>query len=299
MLQVSIIIVTYNTLGITRQCIDSIYGHTEGVDFEVIVIDNASSDGTRQVLENDSRIRYIYSSENLGFGRANNLGMQKAKGEYLFLLNSDTLLLNNAVRILYEAAESYTGKLGVMGTILLDRRQQPTHSFGRFITICNSLSDPFERIYCRLTHKKSEIYNPEIPESPVKVEYVSGADMFLPKPVFEITGGFDSDFFMYAEDAEWQYRMAKAGYDRVIIPEPRIIHLEGASDASTRREWSYTRLYNAMSSRMIYIRKHYSRAAYTAFRIAYAAVRIPTIIAAGYSGRQKLSLLKLLTVKNL
>ena len=118
MLQVSIIIVTYNTLGITRQCIDSIYGHTEGVDFEVIVIDNASSDGTRQVLENDSRIRYIYSSKNLGFGRANNLGMREAKGKYLFLLNSDTLLLNNAVRILYEAAESYTGKLGVMGTIL-------------------------------------------------------------------------------------------------------------------------------------------------------------------------------------
>jgi len=297
MMQVSIIIVTYNTLGITRQCIDSIYGHTHGIDFEVIVVDNASSDGSRQVLETDSRIKYIYSDENLGFGRANNLGMKAANGKYLFLLNSDTLLLNNAVKILYDAAESYGSGLGVMGSILLDNRQHPIHSYGRFITICNSLSDPFVRVYKRLTHRKSEIYNPEIPESALAVEYVSGADMFLPKTIFELTGGFDPDFFMYAEDVEWQYRIAQKGYDRIIVPEPRIIHLEGASDASNRREWSYTRLYNALNSRILYIRKHYSRIAYSAFRIAYAAVRIPTILVAGYSCDQKLSLLKLLTVK--
>lgn len=297
MLQVSIIIVTYNTLGITRQCIDSVYAHTEGVDFEIIVVDNASSDGSRQALAADTRIRYVYSDENLGFGRANNMGMRMAKGKYLFLLNSDTILQNNAVKMLYDAAESYGGRLGVMGTILLGNDRRPTHSYGRFITIGNSLSDPIVRALRRLTHKKSDIYNPEIPESAIGVEYVSGADMFLPAAIFEATGGFDPDFFMYAEDAEWQYRIAKAGYDRVIIPEPRIIHLEGASDASARREWSYTRLYNAISSRMIYIRKHCSRTAYTVFRIAYAAVRIPTVLAAGYSGGQKLSLLKLLIVK--
>lgn len=298
MVQVSVIIVTYNTLEITRQCIDSLYGHTEGIGFEVIVVDNASSDGTRQALENDSRIRYIYSSENLGFGRANNLGMQAANGKYLFLLNSDTILLNNALKILYDAAESYGGRLGVMGTILLDRQERPAHSFGRFITTGNSLSEPIVRAYGRLTGKKSEIYNPEIPESAIGVEYVSGADMFLPREIFELTGGFDPDFFMYSEDTEWQYRIAQMGYDRVIIPEPRIIHLEGASDASAHREWSYTRLYNALGSRMIYLRKHSSRIAYTAFRIAFAAVRIPTILFAGYSAKQKLSLLKLLTVKN-
>ncbi len=298
MMQVSIIIVTYNTLEITRQCIDSIHLHTHDVDYEVIVVDNASSDGSRQVLERDSRIKYIYSNENLGFGRANDLGMKAANGEYLFLLNSDTILLNNAVKIFYDAAAAYGDKLGVMGAILLDNRQHPTHSYGRFITICNSLSDPIVRMYRRLAHRKSEIYNPEIPESALAVEYVSGADMFLPKKIFELTGGFDPDFFMYAEDVEWQYRIAQKGYDRVIIPEPQIIHLEGASDASNRREWSYTRLYNATKSRMLYIRKHYSRIAYSAFRIAYAAVRIPTILFAGYSGKQKLSLLKLLTIKN-
>lgn len=298
MVQVSVIIVTYNTLEITRQCIDSLYRHTEGVGFEVIVVDNASSDGTRQALENDSRIRYIYSSENLGFGRANNLGMQAASGKYLFLLNSDTILLNNALKIFYDAAESYGGKLGVMGTILLDRQERPAHSYGRFITTCNSLSEPIVRAYGRLMHRKSEIYNPEIPESAIGVEYVSGADMFLPREIFKLTGGFDPDFFMYAEDTEWQYRIAQMGYDRVIIPEPRIIHLEGASDASAHRVWSYTRLYNALGSRMIYLRKHSPRIAYTAFRIAFAAVRIPTILFAGYSAKQKLSLLKLLTVKN-
>lgn len=296
--KVSVIIVTYNTLEITRRCIESIYAHTKGIDFEVIVVDNASSDGSRREFGTDPRIRYIYSEENLGFGRANNLGMQAANGKYLFLLNSDTLLLNNAVKILYDAAESYGGRLGVMGTILLDKQQRPTHSYGRFITIGNSLSDPIVRTYRRLMHRKSEIYNPEIPRSAIAVEYVSGADMFLPKTIFDATGGFDPDFFMYAEDTEWQYRMAKADYDRIIIPEPRIIHLEGGSDASSRREWSYTRLYNATSSRMLYIRKHCSRIAYLSFRIAYAGIRIPTILVAGYSGRQKIELLKLLTAKN-
>ena len=97
-MDVSIIIVTYNTCQMTGECIDSIIEHTRDVDYEIIVVDNASRDASKQTFSHDSRLTYIYNEENIGFGRANNIGAREAKGDYLFLLNSDTLLTNNAVK---------------------------------------------------------------------------------------------------------------------------------------------------------------------------------------------------------
>lgn len=299
MKEVSVIIVNYNTLAITRDCIASVVEHSRDVDYEIIVVDNASTDGSRDYFATDRRIRYIYNDENVGFGRANNIGMRAATGKYLLLLNSDTLLLNNALRLLYDAAEAYGAGLGVMGAILLSPAQQPTHSYGQFITICSSLREPFARLWNRLSHTQSDLYHPTIPQECRPVEYISGADMFVPRRVFERTGGFDEDFFMYAEDAEWQYRIAALGLARVVIGSPRIIHLEGASDASQHRRWSYTRFYNALRSRMLYIRKHNSRVAYAAFRCLYALVRMPSIVLAPYAWHQKRSLLRLITIEKL
>lgn len=101
-MDVSVIIVTYNTLALTRDCIDSIFRHTANVQFEVIVVDNASEDGSYDYFSKDRRIIYVYSQENMGFGRANNLGLEYASGEYIFLLNSDTYLKNNAIKIFKE-----------------------------------------------------------------------------------------------------------------------------------------------------------------------------------------------------
>ena len=104
-MDVSVIIVTYNTLALTRDCIDSIFRHTANVQFEVIVVDNASEDGSYDYFSKDRRIIYVYSQENMGFGRANNLGLEYASGEYIFLLNSDTYLKNNAIKIFKEAMD--------------------------------------------------------------------------------------------------------------------------------------------------------------------------------------------------
>lgn len=99
-MDVSVIIVNYNTKQITLNCLESIFEHTKGIEFEVILVDNASSDGSVEAIEEYyPMVQVIKSEVNLGFGRANNLGVQMAKGEYLFLLNSDTLLLNNAISI--------------------------------------------------------------------------------------------------------------------------------------------------------------------------------------------------------
>jgi len=104
-MDVSIIIVNYNTLGLTSDCIESIVDKTSDLEYEIILVDNASTDSSKAVFSQDPRVRYIYSDRNLGFGRANNLGIREATGRYLFFLNSDTILLNNAVKYFFDFCE--------------------------------------------------------------------------------------------------------------------------------------------------------------------------------------------------
>ena len=99
-MDVSIIIVNYNTKNLTLQCIDSIYEKTIGVSFEIIIVDNNSTDGSQELLSQDNRIVFVEAGENLGFGKANNLGVEKSNGKFIFFLNSDTILVNNAINII-------------------------------------------------------------------------------------------------------------------------------------------------------------------------------------------------------
>ena len=99
-MDVSVIIVNYNTVELTKQCILSIYNQTKDVNFEIIVVDNNSEDNSVKIIENNfPQVILINNSDNIGFGRANNLGVEIAKGKYIFFLNSDTILLNNAIKI--------------------------------------------------------------------------------------------------------------------------------------------------------------------------------------------------------
>lgn len=288
--QISVIIVTYNTAQVTAQCIDSIFRHTEGIGFEVIVVDNASSDGTKDTVGTDSRIRYILNSENLGFGQANNIGMREAKGEYLFLLNSDTLLTGNALRTLYDQAAAYGPKLGAMGMILQSAEGRDVHSFGSFPTVSDALFAPYRRSMNRAGMDPAA-------EEVMKVDYVTGADMLVPRSVFEESGGFDPVFFMYCEEADWQKRMQERGLDRVIIPFREIIHLEGGSEGKASKGWSFNRYRNATVSRIKYLKKHCTCISYTAFRILFPIFRLPVVAASSYSCSQKLRLTKDLFVK--
>lgn len=237
MKDVSIIIVNYNTCKMTFECICSVFENTQNVDYEVILVDNASSDGSKEFFERDNRITYIYSSENLGFGRANNLGAESSHGKYLFLLNSDTLVKNNAVKIFYDYMEKVSDDIGCCGCMLQDRSGKFIHSYGDRHTFSNSL---YEWIVYPITHKLGiekelkKYFNPMVSDYPVEVGFVTGADVFLRRKVYEECGLFDSDFFMYYEDAEMARRWQKAGYKNMIIKGPEIIHLVGGSRSKSR-----------------------------------------------------------------
>ena len=129
-MQVSIIIVNYNTKDFLKNCLDSIYKHTTDIKYEIIVSDNGSTDGSLEMLSADyPKVRVVVNGKNLGFGAANNRALDVAKGKYIFYLNSDTLLLNNAVKLFYDYFEAHENEnLGAIGANLLDETNCVIHS---------------------------------------------------------------------------------------------------------------------------------------------------------------------------
>ena len=275
-IQVSVIIVNYNTKQLLSDCLKSINEKTVDIEYEVIVVDNDSHDGSQEMLKRDFRwVRLIESKENLGFGKANNLGMRNARGKYFLLLNSDTILVNNALKEFYDYSECHPG-FGALGSILLDKDLKPCHSYGRFPSPLGSLKDVIAK-YIRCLKDKSK-FHPKQVLKPLAVDYVTGADLWVSKYVYETIGGFDPEFFMYFEESDWELRMSEAGLQRLIIPGPRIIHLEGGSDKSLSTRWSTTRVTNYMRSKRIYERKNFNRYVYPIYVLFDYVLRIPTKI---------------------
>lgn len=288
-MNVSIIIVNYNTLEVTAQCLDSIFRLTHGVTFEVILVDNASTDGSREFFARDKRIKYIYNTTNLGFGKANNLGFENAAGEYIFLLNSDTVLLNNAVGLFYEAIRKLPEKVACIGARLLSAELQPNHSYGCFPTLRNTCVT-IGRVYKNMLGFKTA--SPELEQSPqtepFEVPYITGADLFIKRSVVECCGLFDPDFFMYFEETEMQYRYHRAGYAMYIVPEPQIIHLEsGSTKKAKRNNFKSKQLF--FNGFFTYLKKRYSWPVYFLFRLVLLAY-LPLCFNKKYTMKESLGL---------
>lgn len=255
-MDVSVIIVNYNTLQLTLNCINSIVNKTVGINYEIILVDNASTDGSKECFERDNRVTYIYSKKNGGFGYGNNLGMKVAIGKYFFLLNSDTLLVNNAIKEFYEYAEAHNPKT-IYGCYLQGEDGSYRMSFFDFpaFTITEFL---LRRFHIRHGYK--------VDFSIKNVDAITGADMFLPRDAIADVGMFDENIFMYGEEGEWQYRMKQKGYARVIITSPKIIHLEGESTKKS----NYIR---TIDGHFYTLRKHMPRWKYLLARAYYAIIQ--------------------------
>lgn len=255
-MDISVIIVNYNTAAMTLACIDSIYANTKGVSFEVIVIDNASTDESKELLGKDGRIRYVYSYENMGFGRANNVGMMLAKGKYFFLLNSDTLLKNDALNRFYNYAESHE-KRAFYGCWLENADGKYVHSCSSRVDLCGLIKSSLNRYRKFFTGKKevgSEWDIAYSEEERKEVNDVTGANLFLHRCVYEETGGFDHEYFLYYEETDWEMRGHALGIKSYCLNGPRIVHLEGGSQSSEGVNWKKLRIMYKSENR--YARKH-------------------------------------------
>lgn len=256
-MKISIIIVTYNTQKLTRECIDSVKKFTEGIDYEIILVDNASTDGSKDFFEKDKTVNYIYSRENIGFGRANNLGAEYATGEYLFFLNSDTLFTENSVKILHDFYEKNGGLLniGVLGCTLTDQNGLANGSGNSFPTVKSIVTEKFGSlplIRNFLTYEEVEI--PKNTEEYYQIDYVLGADMFLTKDLFNEVDLFNPEYFMYYEEAEIQRKIMELGYKNYILKHNNIVHLVAKSSVNQSTKQSHFKRLTVNKSRIVYLR---------------------------------------------
>lgn len=288
-MDVSIIIVNYNTRKLLLDCISSIYEQTANLSFEIIVIDNASIDRSEELIcSRFPFVRWFNSAENLGFGRANNLGAKYANGEYLFFLNSDTLLLNNAILQLLSYMKTHNSdNIGALGTWLLDENSEPNNSFGFFPSIKNEMA--------YLLGKYHRPYNSELGKEK-DVDFVTGADLFIAKHVFDDLGGFDSKIFMYYEETDLQYRLSKSGMIRRIIPGPKIIHLEGGSFNS--KKLTVSRFIMAQSSYNYYLKKHFKGLYYYIYYVALCFIRLTIFVSTDWSFKNKIRAYRIVLLRN-
>jgi GT2 family glycosyltransferase/pimeloyl-ACP methyl ester carboxylesterase len=232
-LDVSIIIVSYNTRELTLECLRSLYRETEGVFFEVLVVDNASKDGSAQAIADEfEHVRLMSLEENAGFGGGCNLAAREARGQYLLFLNPDTVVLNGAVQKLVACARRYP-EAGLYGgrTYWGDRSLNPTSCWRRptpWSAFCRAVG--LDAIF-----RSSALFDPESygrwqRDSDREVDIITGCLLLVEHQAWAKLRGFDPMFFQRGEDADLSLRAWTLGYRPRICPEAEIIHYGGQSE---------------------------------------------------------------------
>ena len=234
-MKILIIIVAYKTKNELESCLDSIYQNTKDINFEIAVIDNNSQDSTTKMIEeNYPKVILVKNKQNLGFAKAVNQGLKIAKGDYYFLLNPDTEITKNALKILLDFAKNQS-ELGAVGPKLLNPDRSAQASCYNLPSIRNAI---FE--YWFGNKGAYEKYLPRC-DKPVEVEAIVGAAMLIPKKAVNKVGLFDERYFMYFEDLDWCRRARRQSLKIYWHPAVEIIHSHGVS-ASRERTTSIERL---------------------------------------------------------
>lgn len=230
-INVSVILVNYNTAQLTLNAIKSVYKLTSELKFEIILVDNCSSDNSIELInQNFPEVIIIKNKKNIGFGKANNKGFEVAKGKYYFLLNTDTYLLNNAIKILYDFMENpYNQNVGVVGAKLFKPNGEYCVSDGRFPNYKLFVKGSFLKYFYNKDYYSNEQFEPifKSDKTTYETDYVSGADFFVRRDIIEKVGGFDNRFFLYAEETELCYRIKKMipSTKCVVNPQAKIVHI--------------------------------------------------------------------------
>ncbi len=222
---ISILILSYNTKDLLRICLQSIYKNLSNVSFEVIVLDNASKDGSPEMIRKEfPDTKIIVSEKNLGFAKGMNEAVKKAKGDYLLFLNSDAILTDSTVFNMLTFSES-SADVAIVGGQLLDADGTLQRSFGNFYTLPMAFILLFagEKVELALQNTKTI----------KQVDWVNGGFMLIKKDIFERVKGFDERYFMYVEDMDLCYRVKQAGYKTFFYPTATAIHTnQGSSNRS-------------------------------------------------------------------
>lgn len=242
---VSIVIINYNTFDLTKACISSIIEKTKTIEYEIILVDNASTEKDPNLFRKKfADIQLVKSDQNLGFAKGNNLGIQQASGKYILLLNSDTELINNAVKEAMIILESDIN-IGALCGQLQDENGIAQAAAGRFPYIKHELYELFR--ICKLLSsekRKSHYLGTQANyNTPFESDWVSGAFfMFRKKDLEKFPNGkLHDDFFMYFEDVQWCHYIKKVVKKKICYsPMPKVLHHNGGSDTTKNGNvWKY------------------------------------------------------------
>lgn len=259
MIDVSIIIVSFNTSELTSKCISSIIRHTKGITYEIIVIDNNSSDDSVDKLKSLSKttkvnIKIIENNKNHGFGYANNQGIKKSNSnsKYILFLNSDTKISTNVIPVMVNLLEGRQD-VGVVSCKLLNANLTVQPTGGYFPTLIRVFSWmiiqdlPLVDLIIKPFHPKANsFYNIE-----QELDWVTGAFFMIRREVVKTSGVFDTDYFMYTEETDYCFRIRKSGWKILYSPMSSIIHYGGSSGTS----WSFvSREFDGVK---LFFKKHY------------------------------------------
>lgn len=288
-MQVSIIIINFNCGQYIFNCIESIYSFTTENDFEIIIVDNNSDDGSvSELIKKFPEIKIINNSQNIGFGAANNTGARKAAGEYVFFLNPDTVFLNDCVSIFMRFFSESGNDAVSCGARLETASGNYSVSYGNFPSVFQQFSDiGFRVLYKKSYDKFLSISPPCNFDTPQKVGYLSGAGIFIKKNIFQKAGGFDERFFMYYEDTDLFFRLNKAGYQSFIVPEARIVHF-GCSAILPDGSFNYAKYALMEKSKYLYFAKNIGT-----WSVFWAKLFQMLSLAVHYFGRYRCSLRKM------
>jgi len=278
MTDLSIIIVNWNSTAYILKCVESIYANTHEIEFEIIVVDNASPDGDIDIVKQRyPEVVLIESRTNLGFARANNIGYRASRGEFVVFLNPDTILINPAFDLMLRQVRSLPA-VGAVGCKLLNKDQSvQTSAIQTFPTILNQLLDLDvlrNRFPACPLWNIAPLYADGTQSS--RVEVISGACVMVRREVFAHIGQFSEEYFMYAEDLDLCCKAAKAGFANFYIPHGQIIHYGGGSSVprgAVLMKWR---------SILKYVAKHRGYSYQLAFRATMtcsALVRVAVLIA--------------------
>ena len=255
-MELSVIIVNYNVKYFLEHCLLSVQKACAGIEAEIFVTDNHSTDGSRDYLQpRFPAVQFIWNTENLGFSKANNLALKKASGKLVLFLNPDTIVPEDCFSSCMNFFREHDN-CGALGVRMIDgsgkflresKRSLPGLMSGFYRSVGLAKMFPKSSIF-------SKYYAAHLPEKETnKTEVLAGAFMMLSRKAIELTGGFDEDFFMYGEDVDLSYRITKAGLDNYYFPGTTIIHFKGES--THRQSAAFKKnFYEAMR---LFIRKHY------------------------------------------
>lgn len=278
-MDLSIIIVNWNTCNLVVQCLDSIARHPPAREFETFVVDNASADASAAAIRTRfPSVRLIENTENLGFARANNQAIAQCTGRYVLLLNSDTIVQPNALSRMVSFMEAHPDA-GIVGANLLNGDGSPQPCFGRFPTLVSESAFacgldahvPFLASYDSVVHSHCEFF---------QTGWVLGASMLVRRAALDCVGSLDDGYFMYSEEIDLAYRIARAGWKSYVLSSARIVHL-GAQSTLQMPALNKAHL---LRSKQRYFEKFYGKAASGLIGFVFAASIIAKRCAYSLSG---------------